>query len=39
MDGNQPDVTDFYEDEVFNVNNLPRANAYPFEDSQDSEEM
>ncbi len=39
MDGNQPDVTDFYEDEVFNVNNLPRANAWSPEDRQDSEEM
>lgn len=38
LDGNQPDVTDFYEDEVFNVNNLPRANDYPFEDARDSEE-
>ena len=35
MDGNQPDVTDFYEDEVFNVSNLPRANDYPFEDQQE----
>ena len=32
LDGNRPDVTDFYEDEVFNVNNLPSANDYPFED-------
>ena len=23
LDGNRPGVTDFYEDEVFNVNNLP----------------
>lgn len=38
LDGNQPDVTDFYEDEVFNVNNLPRANDFPFEDADDSEE-
>lgn len=38
LDGNQPDVTDFYEDEVFNVNNLPRVNDYPFEDAEDSEE-
>ena len=27
MDGSRPGVTDFYEDEVFNVNNLPRANG------------
>ena len=32
LDGNQPDVTDFYEDEVFNVSNLPSADDYPFED-------
>lgn len=38
LDGNRPDVTDFYEDEVFNVNNLPRVNDYPFEDELDSEE-
>lgn len=38
LDGNQPDVTDFYEDEVFNVNNLPRPNDFPFEDTTDSEE-
>lgn len=38
LDGNQPDVTDFYEDEVFNVNNLPRPNDFPFEDEPDSEE-
>lgn len=38
LDGNQPDVTDFYEDEVFNVNNLPRVNDFPFEDTQDLEE-
>lgn len=25
MDGTRPGVTDFYEDEVFNVNNLPQA--------------
>ena len=25
MDGSRPGVTDFYEDEVFNVNNLPEA--------------
>ena len=39
LDGNQPDVTDFYEDEVFNVNNLPRANAYPRQARKDSEEI
>ena len=38
LDGNKPDVTDFYEDEVFNVNNLPSAKDYPPEDGQDSEE-
>lgn len=38
LDGNQPDVTDFYEDEVFNVNNLPRPNDFPFEDDPDTEE-
>lgn len=38
LDGNQPDVTDFYEDEVFNVNNLPRVNDFPFEDVDDTEE-
>ena len=32
LDGNRPDVTDFYEDEVFNVNNLPSTNDYPFEE-------
>ena len=31
LDGNQPDVTDFYEDEVFNVSNLPNAGDYPYE--------
>ena len=38
LDGNQPDVTDFYEDEVFNVNNLPKANEYPFDEPRDTEE-
>ena len=28
MDGNRLDVTDFYEDEVFNVSNLPSAEDY-----------
>ena len=32
MDGNQPDVTDFYEDEVFNVSNLPKPDDYSFEE-------
>lgn len=32
LDGNRPDVTDFYEDEVFNVSNLPSADDYPTED-------
>lgn len=31
MDGSRPGVTDFYEDEVFNVNNLPPVAAYPAE--------
>ena len=39
LDGNQPDVTDFYEDEVFNVNNLPKANEYPFDEPRDTEEQ
>lgn len=38
LDGNQPDVTDFYEDEVFNVNNLPKANERLFEDHDTEEE-
>lgn len=38
LDGTQSDVTDFYEDEVFNVNNLPRPNDFPFEEEPDSEE-
>lgn len=39
LDGNQPDVTDFYEDEVFNVNNLPKANEYPADEPRDMEEQ
>jgi len=39
LDGNQPDVTDFYEDEVFNVNNLPKANEYPVDEPRDTEEQ
>ena len=39
MDGSQPGVTDFYEDEVFNVNNLPKADDFPFEDKAQTEEQ
>ena len=35
MDGSQPEVTDFYEDEVFNVSNLPRTDDYPFEEEKE----
>ncbi|MBQ6374327.1 MAG: hypothetical protein IJJ45_07565 [Clostridia bacterium] len=37
MDGNRPDVTDFYEDEVFNVANLPRSEAYVGDGKDDPE--
>ncbi len=34
IDTNQPDASDFYEDEVFNVSNLPILNEYSEEDGQ-----
>ena len=38
LDGSEPDVTDFYEDEVFNVNNLPQPSELPTEEQTDTEE-
>ena len=32
-EGRQANETDFYEDEVFNVSNLPRTDDYPYEES------
>ncbi len=34
LDGSRPGVTDFYEDEVFNVNNLPTAMEYASENDE-----
>ena len=39
LDGNRPGVTDFYEDEVFNVNNLPKVDDYPFEEKAEETEV
>ena len=38
LDGNRPGVTDFYEDEVFNVNNLPKPDDYPYEEQPEETE-
>ena len=35
VDTNQPDASDFYEDEVFNVSNLPPSSAYEDDYSHD----
>ena len=35
MELQKPDVSDFYEDEVFNVSNLPRTDDYPYEHAED----